>query len=114
MRTRLLGGVGGGRVILPPTRLAALRVLRDGSFEMTRQQFRNALKRSIGASKDYADGCWVPFQDSPMHYICSRTDEAQSLELVRLCMELGAANHLLTRRFALIIRYYGSFRAVSP
>lgn len=62
---------------------------RNGAFAMTRQRFRNALKRSIGASKHYADGCWNNFQDSPLHYICSRSDQKQKLELIALCMKLS-------------------------
>jgi len=69
--------------------LSHLHQLRDGAFRVTKQRFRNALKRSIGATPDYADPLWRHFQDSPLHYICSRTDRAQQLELVKACMALG-------------------------
>lgn len=69
--------------------LADLELLREGRFRMTKQQFRNALKRSIGATKDYADGCWIPFQDSPLDYILSRSHVEQKLELIKLCIRLG-------------------------
>lgn len=70
--------------------LSDLHRLRNGSFKMTRQQFRNCLKRSIGATKGYSDGCWKHFQDAPLHYICSRSHKEQQLELVRVCLRLGA------------------------
>jgi hypothetical protein len=69
--------------------LSSLHEIRNGSFKVTRQMFRNSLKRSIGATKDYADGCCRHFQDSPLHYICSRSHTDQQLELVRLCLKLS-------------------------
>jgi hypothetical protein len=69
--------------------LTQLHRLRAGAFRVTKQRFRNALRRSIGATPDYADPLWRHFQDSPLHYICSRTDQAQQLELVRVCLALG-------------------------
>jgi hypothetical protein len=69
--------------------LKMLLQLRKGSFKITRQKFRNALKRSIGANKEYADGCWGSFLDSPLHYICSRSSDKQGEELIRVCMKLG-------------------------
>ncbi len=74
--------------------------LRHGSFEMSRQQFRNALKRSIGACSQYADGCWNHFRDAPVHYICSRTDREQKLELIRVCMKLERRVKAQEKRFA--------------
>ncbi len=63
-------------------------MVRKGSLEMSKQQFRNCLKR-IGATKDYADGCWNNFQDSPMHYMASRTPLYQGKVLFDKCLELG-------------------------
>ena len=64
-------------------------MVRKGSLLMSQQQFRNCLKRSIGAAKDYADGCWNGFQDSPMHYMASRVPLSQGKELFKKCLELG-------------------------
>lgn len=69
--------------------LAILTQVRNGSFLVTRRRFRNALKRSIGAHPNYADGCYKYFADSPLHYICSRTSNDQKLELIRICLRLG-------------------------
>lgn len=76
-------------IINTETLLLNFEWFRHGALKMTRQQFRNALKRSIGATKDYADGCWKHFQDAPLHYICSRSNVEQKLELIKLCMKLG-------------------------
>lgn len=66
-----------------------LCLFKAGFYCITKQKFRNALKRSIGANKDYADGCWIAFQNSPMFYVLSRTDKAQTNELIKLCVKLG-------------------------
>lgn len=70
-------------IVDPEMVLAIIEHLRDGGFAMTRQKFRNCLKRSIGANKEYADGCWADFQDAPIHYICSRSNLEQKYELIR-------------------------------
>ena len=72
--------------------LGTLHILRRGAQKMTKQQFRNALKRSIGADKEYAAGAWIQFQDSPMHYLCSRNPQEQAMELVKIMMKLGQKN----------------------
>jgi hypothetical protein len=69
--------------------LETLFQFQRGLYRMTRQQFRNCLRRSIGATMDYADECWVPFQNNSVGYICSRTHLAQQLELIKVCMKLG-------------------------
>lgn len=66
-----------------------LRAFRDGALRMTREQFRECLLQSIGANADYADGCLNAFKDAPMHYVCSRTDGRQAIELVRACFEIA-------------------------
>lgn len=68
--------------------LAICHRLRDGAARMTRQQFRNCLKRSIGAGKDYADNCRRHFQDNPAAYLASRTPQTQSTELLRVILKI--------------------------
>src|ERR1019366_9073798 len=71
--------------------------LRDGAARMTRQQFRNCLKRSIGSNKDYADGVWIPFQDNPAAFLAHRTPQSQSRELLRVILEITQADDLAQR-----------------
>jgi len=74
-------------------------IVRKGSLEMSKQQFRNCLKRSIGANKYYADLCWKDFQDSPMHYMASRTPLYQGKVLFDKCLKLGRiAEHALYQK----------------
>lgn len=68
--------------------LAICHRLRDGAARMTRQQFRNCLKRSIGADKGYADNCRRHFQDNPAAYLASRTPQTQSIELLRVIFRI--------------------------
>lgn len=68
--------------------LALCHRLRDGAGRMTRQQFRNSLKRSIGATKDYADGCWRSFQDNPAAFLAHRNPQTQSHDLLRVMLEI--------------------------
>lgn len=62
---------------------------RRGVFRLTPAEFCKALNRSIGATEDYSKPLWKHFQDAPIHYICSRSDLVQKLELIRVCLELG-------------------------
>jgi hypothetical protein len=71
-----------------PYALGLCHRLRDGAARMTKQEFRNCLKRSIGADKDYADGCRRHFQDNPAAYLASRTPQVQSEELLRKMFEI--------------------------
>lgn len=57
--------------------------LARGVARMTKRQFCESLKRSIGATEDYADGCWVAFQDNPAAYLANRNPQTQSLGLLR-------------------------------
>ena len=66
-----------------------LQRLQRGIHRMTRQQFRNALRRSLRADKSYADGCWIPFQDNPLGYLCTRRPQVQAEELIRVALRLG-------------------------
>jgi len=68
--------------------LALCHRLRDGAARMTRQQFRNCLKRSIGANKDYADGVRVSFQNNPAAFLAHRNPQTQSQELLRVILEI--------------------------
>lgn len=72
--------------------LEDMHCIRSGVLKITKQQFYDALHVSIGANKHYADGCWIDFQDSPMHYMCSRSPQSQSKELIKVCYELGSNN----------------------
>ncbi|HEY3379728.1 MAG TPA: hypothetical protein VGL77_19815 [Armatimonadota bacterium] len=69
--------------------LDRLNTLRRGIDLMTRQQFRNALKRSIGADKDYADGCWIAFVNYPLGYLTTRNPSRQAVELIRVALKLA-------------------------
>jgi len=69
--------------------LRELHILNRGAALMTKQQFRNALSRSIGASKDYADGCFNSFKDNPMGYLTSRNPPQQAHALIRRMMIIG-------------------------
>lgn len=62
--------------------------LRDGAARMTRQQFRNSLNRSIGATKDYADANWVSFQNNPAAFLAHRNPQTQSHDLLRVILEI--------------------------
>jgi len=68
--------------------LALCHRLRDGAARMSRQQFRNSLNRSIGATKDYADGCWVSFQNNPAAFLAHRNPQTQSHDLLRVILEI--------------------------
>lgn len=68
-----------------------VRTLKLGVDDMTLQQFRNALKRSIGANKDYADGCWIPFMNDPLGYLATRNPQKQSEELIRVALKNARA-----------------------
>jgi hypothetical protein len=71
--------------------LDCLQQLRCGIGKITMQQFRDALKRSINANKDYADKCWDMFQKTPMYYICARHPLTEGIELVELLLRLGGS-----------------------
>lgn len=62
--------------------------LRDGAARMTRQQFRDSLKRSIGATKDYADANWVSFQNNPAAFLAHRNPQSQSEDLLNVILEI--------------------------
>ena len=68
--------------------LALCHRLRDGAARMTRQQFRNCLKRSIGADKDYADGVRASFQNNPAAFLAHRNPQTQSQELLRVILKI--------------------------
>ena len=70
--------------------LVACQRLREGASRMSPEAFRGCLKRSIGASKDYADVCWVSFQDDPVGYLASRNPQSQSREIIRVILEITA------------------------
>jgi hypothetical protein len=70
-------------------KLEDLKQFIHGSNRMTRQQFRNVLRKSIGASKDYADGCLNSFRDNPAGYVITRNPDVQGRYLIERCMELG-------------------------
>ena len=68
--------------------LAICHRLRDGAARMTRQQFRNCLKRAIGADADYADNVWISFENNPAAFLAHRNPESQSIELIRVILEI--------------------------
>ena len=68
--------------------LALCHRLRDGAARMTRQQFRNALTRSIGSTKDYSDNVRPNFQDNPAAFLAHRNPQSQSEELLRVILEI--------------------------
>jgi hypothetical protein len=72
--------------------------LRDGAARMTRQQFRNCLKRSIGAGKDYADGVWISFENNPAAFLAHRQPQSQSHELLRVLLEITKEPNEVTDR----------------
>jgi len=65
----------------------SLKKFYTGLQKITRKQFRNALKRSIGATADYADGCWNTFQDNPLGYLATRNPQSQSEALLRIALK---------------------------
>lgn len=68
--------------------LALCHRLRDGAARMSRQQFRNSLNRSIGATKEYADANWVSFQNNPAAFLAHRNPKTQSHDLLRVILEI--------------------------
>ncbi len=62
--------------------------LQSGAAKMSREQFRASLRLSIGASKEYADGVYITFKDSPSSYLASRNPQSQSLDLIRIILDL--------------------------
>ena len=62
--------------------------LRNGAARMTRQQFRNALKKAIGADKDYADNVRVHFQNNPAAFLAHRQPQSQSTELLKVVLRI--------------------------
>ena len=63
-----------------------LKLMRKGVHRMTKQDFRDSLKRSIDANEEYADGCWCLFMDSPMWYMTSRNPEIRGEDLLQTVM----------------------------
>lgn len=78
--------------------LAFCHRLRDGAARMTRQQFRNCLKRAIGADKDYADGVWISFQNNPAAFLAHRNPQSQSEEVLRVILEITQPPTLTAQR----------------
>ena len=66
---------------------ALVRELRRGFFLISYEAFKASLKESIDADASYAAGCWIDFQDAPMHYLATRYPQTQSQALVRLMLE---------------------------
>lgn len=77
--------------ILTPEIFGALELchrLRNGAARMTKQEFRNCLKRAIRANKEYADGVRVHFQDNPAAFLAHRSPQSQSVELLKVILEI--------------------------
>jgi hypothetical protein len=55
---------------------------------MTKEQFRECLKRSINADADYADGVINHFRDNPAAFLAHRSPQTQSTELLRVLLEI--------------------------
>lgn len=55
---------------------------------MTRQQFADTLMRTIRADADYSNHVWVDFQNNPAAFLAHRCPQSQSIELIRILMEL--------------------------
>lgn len=68
--------------------LALCHRLRDGAARMTRQQFRNCLKRAIGADKSYSDQIIVHFRDNPAAFLAHRNPQSQSEELLKVILKI--------------------------
>jgi hypothetical protein len=83
-------------------KLEDLKQFVRGANRMTRQQFRNVLRKSIGAWKDYADGCFISFKDNPAGYVTTRNPDTQGRCLIERCMELGASQTNPKRKAAKI------------
>jgi hypothetical protein len=71
---------------------AALKLchrLRNGAARMTKDQFRDCLARAFGVRDNaYADNVRVHFQDNPAAFLAHRTPQTQSIELLRVLLEI--------------------------
>lgn len=63
--------------------------LRNGAARMTKEQFRDCLARALGVKDhEYADKVRVYFQDNPAAFLAHRTPQTQSIELLRVLLEI--------------------------
>jgi hypothetical protein len=62
-----------------------------GFGKITIDEFRAVLKETIGASRDYADGCWGPFVSCPIGYCASRQPIIQGTKLTQLALQKAQA-----------------------
>lgn len=70
---------------------AALKLchrLRNGAARMTKAQFNAAMHKAIGADADYCAGVRVHFQNNPAAFLAHRTPQSQSIELLRVLLEI--------------------------
>jgi len=83
------GGFEKGSPSLPEEIKGVLTRVRIGYACMSKQRFRNCLKRSIGAEKEDADRRYNIFYDNPLSYVCRTSNMDHSLELIRVMWNLG-------------------------
>lgn len=62
--------------------------LRNGAARMTKQQFRDCLKRAIDADADYSDNVRVQFQNNPAAFLAHRNPQSQSEELLAVLLDI--------------------------
>ncbi|HEX2591253.1 MAG TPA: hypothetical protein VHL34_07140 [Rhizomicrobium sp.] len=53
---------------MAPSTLDGLARITDGYGAITFDEFAASLKETIGADREYAERCWIPFRDNPIGY----------------------------------------------